>query len=43
MRLADLIGGAVVLVLGLAVIYFASQLEYYSEFGPGLNMSQNLL
>ena len=35
MRLADLIGGAVVLILGLAVIYFSSQLEYYSEFGPG--------
>ncbi len=35
MRLADLIGGVVVLILGLAVIYFSSQLEYYSEFGPG--------
>ena len=35
MRLADLIGGVVVLLLGLAVIYFSSQLEYYSEFGPG--------
>ncbi len=35
MRLADFIAGAVVLVLGLAVIYFSSQLEYYSEFGPG--------
>jgi hypothetical protein len=35
MRLADLIGGVVVLVLGLAVIYFSSQMEYYSEFGPG--------
>ncbi len=35
MRLADLIGGGVVLLLGLAVIYFSSQLEYYSEFGPG--------
>ena len=35
MRLADLIGGAVVLILGLAVIYFSSQLEYYSEYGPG--------
>ncbi len=35
MRLADLIGGAVVLLLGLAVIYFSSQLEYHSEFGPG--------
>lgn len=35
MRLADLIGGAVVLILGLAVILFSSQMEYYSEFGPG--------
>jgi uncharacterized membrane protein YozB (DUF420 family) len=35
MRFADLIGGAVVLLLGLAVIYFSSQLDYYSEFGPG--------
>jgi hypothetical protein len=35
MRLADLIGGVVVLILGLAVIYFSSQMEYYSEFGPG--------
>jgi putative tricarboxylic transport membrane protein len=35
MRLADLIGGAVVLILGLAVIYFSSQLPYYSEYGPG--------
>jgi hypothetical protein len=35
MRLADLIGGAVVLILGLAVIFFSSQMEYYSEFGPG--------
>lgn len=35
MRIADLIGGVVVLLLGVAVIYFSSQLEYYSEFGPG--------
>ena len=35
MRLADFIGGAVVLLLGLAAIYFSLQLEYYSEFGPG--------
>ena len=35
MRVADLIGGVVVLLLGLAAIYFSSQLEYYSEFGPG--------
>jgi len=35
MRIADFIGGVVVLILGLATIYFSSQLEYYSEFGPG--------
>ena len=35
MRVADFIGGAVVLILGLAVIFFSSQMEYYSEFGPG--------
>ena len=35
MRLADLIGGVVVLLLGLAVVFFSSQMEYYSEFGPG--------
>ena len=35
MRLADLIGGVVVLFFGLAVVFFSSQMEYYSEFGPG--------
>lgn len=35
MRLADLIGGVFVLILGLAVVFFSSQLTYYSEFGPG--------
>jgi len=35
MRIADFIGGVAVLILGLAAIYFSSQLEYYSEFGPG--------
>ena len=35
MRIADLIGGIIVLLLGLATVYFSSQLEYYSEFGPG--------
>jgi hypothetical protein len=35
MRIADLIGGVIVLLLGLAVIFFSSQLEYYSEYGPG--------
>jgi len=35
MRFADLIGGVAVLLLGLAVVFFSSQLPYYSEFGPG--------
>ena len=35
MRLAALIGGVVVLFFGLAVVFFSSQLPYYSEFGPG--------
>lgn len=35
MRLANLIGGVFVLILGLAVVFFSSQLTYYSEFGPG--------
>jgi len=35
MRLTDLIGGVVVLILGLAVVFFSSQLSYYSEYGPG--------
>lgn len=35
MRIADLIGGVVVLILGASVIYFSSQMVYYSEFGPG--------
>ncbi len=35
MRLADLIGGVFVLIFGLAVVFFSSQLTYYSEFGPG--------
>ncbi len=35
MRIADFIAGVVVLILGLAVIFFSSQLTYYSEYGPG--------
>lgn len=35
MWLADLIGGVFVLIFGLAVVFFSSQLNYYSEFGPG--------
>jgi len=35
MWLADLIGGVVVLLCGLAIVFFSSQLPYSSEFGPG--------
>lgn len=35
MRIADFVGGVIALLLGVAVIYFSSQMEYYSEFGPG--------
>jgi putative tricarboxylic transport membrane protein len=35
MRLADLIGGLVVLLFGLAVTVFSLQLQYMSEYGPG--------
>ena len=35
MWLADLIGGAVVLLFGLSVVFFSSRLPYFSEFGPG--------
>ncbi len=35
MWIADLIGGAVALALGLAVTLFSFQLSYMSEFGPG--------
>jgi putative tricarboxylic transport membrane protein len=35
MWIADLTGGFVVLALGAAVTFFASRLEYMSEFGPG--------
>jgi len=35
MWLADLIGGVVVLLFGLSVAFFSSQLPYSSEFGPG--------
>jgi putative tricarboxylic transport membrane protein len=35
MWLADLIGGLVVLLLGLAVVFFSWQLPYKSEYGPG--------
>jgi len=35
MWMADLIGGAVVLLLGLSIVFFSSQLPYFSDFGPG--------
>jgi len=34
MWLADLIGGVVVLLFGLSVVFFSSQLPYSSDFGP---------
>jgi len=33
--MADLIGGVAVLLFGLAIVFFSSQLPYSSEFGPG--------
>lgn len=35
MWIADLIGGIVVLLFGLAVVVFSLQLQYMSEYGPG--------
>ncbi len=35
MRAADLIGGIIVLLLGVAVVFFSRQLVYMSEYGPG--------
>jgi hypothetical protein len=35
MWLADLIGGVVVLLFGLSVVFFSSQLPYSAEYGPG--------
>lgn len=35
MWLAELIGRIVLLILGVAVVFFSSRLTYYSEFGPG--------
>ena len=35
MKVADLVGGGVVLLLGIAIAFFSSQLPYYSEYGPG--------
>ena len=35
MKFADLVGGLVVLLLGIAIVFFSSQLPYKSEYGPG--------
>lgn len=35
MRVADLLGGMVVLLFGLSVVFFSMQLPYTSEYGPG--------
>jgi putative tricarboxylic transport membrane protein len=35
MWLARVVGGAAVLALGVAVIFFARQLPYHSDYGPG--------
>jgi len=32
---ADLIGGIIVLMIGLSIVFFSRQLPYGSEFGPG--------
>ena len=34
MRFADLLGGVVVLLFGLSIVFFSSQLPYMSEYGP---------
>jgi hypothetical protein len=35
MRVADFIGGVVVLLLGVGIMFFSTQLQYMSEYGPG--------
>ncbi len=35
MWIADLLGGIVVLLLGVALVFFSRQLSYMSEYGPG--------
>jgi len=35
MKFADLVGGGVVLLLGIAIVFFSSQLPYKTEYGPG--------
>jgi uncharacterized membrane protein len=35
MKVADLAGGLVVLLFGIAIVFFSYQLPYKSEYGPG--------
>ena len=35
MKIADLVGGLVVLLFGIAIVFFSSQLPYKTEYGPG--------
>ena len=35
LKIADLVGGLVVLFLGIAIVFFSSQLPYTTEYGPG--------
>ena len=35
MKIADLVGGLAVLLLGIAIVFFSYQLPYESEYGPG--------
>jgi putative tricarboxylic transport membrane protein len=35
MKVADLVGGLFVLLLGMAIVFFSYQLPYNSEYGPG--------
>jgi len=35
MRFADLVGGGAVLLLGIAIVFFSSELPYKTEYGPG--------
>jgi hypothetical protein len=35
MKFADLVGGLVVLLLGIAIVFFSYELPYNSEYGPG--------
>ena len=35
MKIADLVGGGVILLLGIGIVFFSSQLPYKTEYGPG--------